>query len=493
MSAAVAPPARRLPLGVYLLAFSLFAMGSAEFLLAGVLPEVADDLGIGLSSAGALISAFAIGVVVGGPPLAILTLRWPRRTTLVATQAVFAASVAAGLLTDSYPVLLATRLICGLAYAGYWAVAAVTAISLVTPDRTARASGVVVSGLSLAMVAGGPAGALLSYFTGWRGGFWGVVALTAAGAVLSRLAVPATGTGTRPSVRRELRTMKRPQLWAVYAATILSTAAYMISFNYLAAFLTDITGIPGVWVPAILALFGAGAFAGLFVGGRIADRRPALALLAGTLGIAACSVLLALLARHALAVVPLVLLLGIAGFVLNPAIYGRVFTIAANAPTLAGATTVSAFQLGISIVPALAGAALNAGAGIVSVPWIGAALAVSVVPAILLDRALSRRRHAPQRISADTQPHPRLSRWLFATLPLHLVTPPRDAMGAGPDGQAHGEEGRRRQAREGRQVGDRPAREGADRVGRPGTGVARRVPGRAPGAVRSRHGVDPGR
>jgi DHA1 family chloramphenicol resistance protein-like MFS transporter len=104
-------------------------------------------------------------VVIGGPPLAVLTLRWPRRTTLVTTQAVFAGSVVIGLLTDRYGVLLATRFVCGLAYAGFWAVAAVTAIGLVTPDRTARASGVVVSVLSLAMIAGGPASALLSHFT----------------------------------------------------------------------------------------------------------------------------------------------------------------------------------------------------------------------------------------------------------------------------------------------------------------------------------------
>ncbi|NBE96913.1 MFS transporter [Nonomuraea sp. KC401] len=381
----------RLPLGVYLLAFSLFAMGSAEFLIAGVLPAVADNLRITLPSAGALISAFAVGVVVGGPPLAVMTLRWPRRTTLVGTQAVFAGSVAIGLLTDSYPVLLATRLLCGLAYAGFWAVAAVTAIGLVTPDRTARASGVVVSGLSLAMIAGGPAGASLSYFTGWRGGFWGVVALTAAGAVLTLLTLPATTAAKEPSVRREIRTMRQPQLWVVYAATVLSTAAYMISFNYLAAFLTEVTGIPGVWVPAVLALFGVGAFTGLSIGGRIADRWPTRALLIGAIGILAGSVLLALLARHAPAVVPLVLLLGIAGFVLNPAIYARVFAIASDAPTLAGATTVSAFQLGISLVPALAGVALNAGAGITSVTWIGAGLAAAVVPTVLADRMISRR------------------------------------------------------------------------------------------------------
>ncbi|TYB48158.1 MFS transporter [Actinomadura chibensis] len=386
--AAAAASGRRLPLGVHLLAFSLFAMGSAEFLLAGVLPEIAADLDVSLSAAGALISAFAVGVVVGGPAFAVLTLRRPRRTTLVAAQAAFAVSVAVGLLTDSYAVLLATRLACGLAYAGFWAVAAVTAIALVTPDRTARASGVVVSGLSLAMIAGGPAGAMLSHFTGWRGGFWGVVALTALGAVLTLLAVPDTSADGAPSVRRELRTLKRPRLWVVYAATVLSTAAYMITFNYLAPFLTGVTGVPGVWVPVVLALFGVGAFVGLSVGGRIADRRPTRALLAGALGTAGGSVLLALLARHALAVVPLVLLLGIAGFVLNPAIYGRVFAIASAAPTLAGAATVSAFQLGISLVPALAGAALTAGAAITSVSWIGAALAACVVPAVLLDRRL---------------------------------------------------------------------------------------------------------
>ncbi|WP_242609054.1 MFS transporter [Actinomadura formosensis] len=193
-------PHGRLPLGVHLLAFSLFAMGSAEFLLAGTLPAIADDLKISLSSAGALISAFAVGVVIGGPPFAIMTLRWPRRTTLVTAQVVFAVSVTAGLLTGSYAVLLATRFVCGLAYAGYWAVAAVTATGLVPPGRTARASGVVVSGLSLAMIAGGPAGALLSHFTGWRGGFWGVVALNAGagltsvtwiGAVLAAAVVPA--------------------------------------------------------------------------------------------------------------------------------------------------------------------------------------------------------------------------------------------------------------------------------------------------------------
>ncbi|WP_084529792.1 MFS transporter [Nocardia crassostreae] len=382
--------AGRLPVGVYLLGFSLFAMGSAEFLLAGVLPAVATDLDVTLSSAGLLITAFALGVVLGGPPFAVLSLRWPRRTALLATQGVFAASIAAGLF-GGYEVLLISRAIVGVAYAGFFAVAAVTAIGLVTPDRNARASGVVVSGLSVAMVAGGPAGTLLSHFTDWRGGFWAVVALTAAGMIGCRLGLPAAeppaGHGAGPSVRRELATMRKPLLWGVYAIIILTTAGYMITFNYLAAMLAEITAVPEVWIPAILALFGIGAFAGLSIGGRISDRRPHLALLTGAGAIVALSLVLIFAIERAWAVVPVVFLLGIAAFVLNPAVYGRVFAIAGDAPTLAGATTVSAFQLGISITPVLAAVTLTRGAALTSVCVIGAVLAAAAIPLVLVDRA----------------------------------------------------------------------------------------------------------
>ncbi|WP_327151026.1 MFS transporter [Nocardia sp. NBC_01329] len=365
-------------------------MGSAEFLLAGVLPAVAADLDTTLSSAGLLITAFALGVVLGGPPLAVLGLRWPRRTALLITQGVFAASIVVGLF-GNYQVLLLTRVVAGIAYAGFFAVASVTAISLVTPDRNARAAGVVVSGLSLAMVAGGPAGTLLSHFTDWRGGFWAVVVLTVAGIIGCRLGLPTSDSDTNPttgpSVSRELATMRNPMLWGIYAITILTTAAYMITFNYLAAMLADITTVPEVWIPAILALFGVGAFVGLSIGGRVSDQRPHLALLTGAAAIVVLSVVMVVAIGQVWAVVPTVFLIGIAAFVLNPAVYGRVFAIAADAPTLAGATTVSAFQLGISITPVLAAGSLTQGAALTSVCLIGAALAATAIPLILLDRA----------------------------------------------------------------------------------------------------------
>lgn len=387
----------RLPVGVYLLAFSLFAMGSAEFLLAGVLPAVADELSVSLASAGALITAFAIGVVVGGPPFAVLSLRWPRRTTIAVTQGAFALAIAIGLL-GGYEVLLVSRFVAGVAYAGFFAVAAVTAISLAGPDRAARASGVVVSGLSLAMIFGGPAGTLVSHFTHWQGGFWVVVVLTLVAGVATAVGLPATSSTTpRSAPTLELRTMRQPALWVIYAITILTTAAYMVSYNYLAAILEEVTTLPAVWIAPVLSIFGVGALVGLSIGGRVSDRYPGRALLAGAIGIATLSVLLVLLAEYTVAVVPIVFVLGVFAFVLNPAIYSRVFAIASGAPTLAGATTVSAFQLGISLTPAVAAPVLTTASSVAAVSWLGAALAVIAIPLVIVasrpksDQEISRR------------------------------------------------------------------------------------------------------
>lgn len=306
----------------------------------------------------------------------------------MATQLIFASCVATGLLIGSYAALLITRFIAGLAYAGFFAVAAAVAVSLVRPDRAARASGVVVSGLSLAMIVGGPAGTLIGYRTGWKDGFWLVVVLTLIAATATAAVMPRTNTKHVPSIGRELQVLRTLRLWLIYATTLLSTAAYMITYNYLAEILTRATNIADGSIAAVLVLFGIGAYAGLAIGGRISDKQPHRALITGLTGIAACSVLIATLAEHATAVVPLVLLLGVAGFVLNPAIYGRVFSVASDAPTLAGATTVSAFQLGISLVPLMAGIAFRAGAPVTVVAWIGAALAAMTIPLVLIERAI---------------------------------------------------------------------------------------------------------
>ncbi|CDH33740.1 Cmx/CmrA family chloramphenicol efflux MFS transporter [Xenorhabdus bovienii] len=380
----------KIPIAVYLLGLSLFAMGSSEFLIAGVLPKIAEDLQVSLPSAGMLISAFAVGVLFGAPPLAIATLRWPRRATLLVSQVLFVAATAIGMLSSDYWPLLIARVVSGVAYAGFWAVAATTAVNLVTQDRTARALAVVVSGLSLAMVVGGPLGTVISDIAGWRAGFWAVAAATSVTAVALWFMLPdiQPNQGKGSVLQTELKAMAQPRLWVAYTTTILTTAAYMATFGYLGALLIDTSKLVVAWVPAVLALFGIGAFIGLTVGGRTADKYPFNTLIMGTFGIVVTSIGLAFWAESVIATICLVFLLGVSGFVVNPAVMNRVYTIAANAPTLAGATNVSAFQLGITLAPLLAGFAIGAGYGLPSVGWVGALLAIMALVPILIDARL---------------------------------------------------------------------------------------------------------
>ena len=384
--------ARAIPPAVYILAISLFAMGSAEFLMGGILPMIAADLHITLPTAGTLISAFAVGALIGGPPFAILTLRWSNRGTLFASQVAFIVATAFSLLAQGYWPILVARFAMGLAYACFWAVAAATAVQLSPSDRRAKALSIVVSGLTAAMVLGGPAGTFISDLTGWRGGFWAVVTVTAISAMACLLALPkkASGDAAVPDFKTELRAMKRPALWVAYATTAATTAAYMGTFGYLGALLLDVSGLSLDWLPAVLTLFGVGAYVGLTIGGRTADHHPFATLVAGIVGLILTSAAIALLASNWLATVALVFLLGVAGFLLNPAVWSRVYVIAPDAPMLSGATNSSAFQAGLTLAPLLAGLPIGLGHGLPVVGWVGAAIGAMALGLAVLDARLSR-------------------------------------------------------------------------------------------------------
>ncbi|MBD2784084.1 MFS transporter [Xenorhabdus sp. DI] len=382
-----------IPIAVYLLGLSLFAMGSSEFLISGVLPKIAEDLQVSLPSAGMLISAFAVGVLLGAPPLAVATLRWPRRATLLVSQALFVAATTIGMFSQDYWPLLISRIVSGVAYAGFWAVAATTAVNLVTQDRTAKALSIVVSGLSLAMVVGGPLGTMISDIAGWRAGFWAIAAATSVTAIALWFMLPEIQQEQTPALHTELKVMAQPKLWIAYCTTVLTTAAYMATFSYLGALLIDASKLAVTWLPAVLSLFGIGAFIGLTIGGRTADKSPFSTLVIGTIGVIAISVALGFLAENLIMTIGLVFLLGMFGFVVNPAVMNRVYTIAAGAPTLAGATNVSAFQLGITLAPLLGGLAIKAGYGLPSVGWVSALLALAALIPILLDAHLHNKKY----------------------------------------------------------------------------------------------------
>lgn len=385
-----------MPPAVYVLGLAIFAQGTSELMLAGLLPGMAADLGVSVPRAGLLISAFAAGMLVGAPLLAVATLRWPRRATLAAFLAVFALTHVAGALAPGYGVLLATRVLGAFVYAGFWAVASVAAVGLAAADARGRAMSVVAGGLTVATIVGLPGGTLIGQHLGWRAAFWAVAVLSALAmaGVLATLPGGRPGPDAVPRPGEELRAMANPRLWLAYGTTALSTGALLVTFGYLGAMLTDTTGLPEGRVPAVLALYGAGSLLGIAVGGRTSDRKAFGTLYTGIAGTVVVSAALAVSLDAPAAAVPLVFLLGAFGFAANPALNTRVFALAGRAPTLAAATNFSAFNVGITAGPWLGGLAIDAGAGYPGAVWIGAGLGAAALATVALGHALDRRRGA---------------------------------------------------------------------------------------------------
>lgn len=384
----------RMPVSVHILGLSVFALGTSEFMLSGLLQPVARDLGVSIPQAGLLISAFAVGMVVGAPVLAAATLRLPRRTTLITLLAVFGLGQVAGALAPSYEVLFASRVVSALACAGFWAVGAAVAVSLVPVNARARAMAVMVGGLSIANIVGVPAGSLLGQHLGWRSAFWAVAVMSAVGLVGVVAMVPRTRVPTgenRPRLRRELRVYADGQVWLTVLTIALNAAAVFAVFSYLAPLLTEVAGLRESWVPTVLALFGLGGLVGTVIGGRISDGHLFGTMLGGVTASTVALTLLALLARSAVAAVVLALLLGITAFMTAPALNARMFDVAGAAPTLAGATTTSSFNIGNTVGPWLGGLVIDAGWGYQAVAWTGAALAAAAIAATALTALASRR------------------------------------------------------------------------------------------------------
>jgi DHA1 family chloramphenicol resistance protein-like MFS transporter len=375
-----------MPIAIYVLGLAIFAQGTSELMLTGLLPELSQDLGVSISDAGLLISAFAIGMLVGAPVLAVVTLRWPRRTALLTFLAVFAFTHVVGALAPNYEVLLATRAVGAFVYAGFWAVAAVTALSLVPDDRRGRAMSIVAGGLTVATIVGLPAGTAVGQHLGWRAAFWGVALMSTVAMAGVLATVPRTTPDRSPAKRitSELRAMSNPRLWLAYSTTALSTGALLVTFSYFAPLLTDVTGLSEGWIPAVLALYGAGALIGITIGGRTSDERPFATLLVGFSGLVALSVGIALWADQPIVAIVLISLLGAFGFATNPAVNTRVFSLAEGAPTLAAAVNVSAFNVGITIAPWLGGLAIEAGTGYAALGWIGAAIGTLALLTVIL-------------------------------------------------------------------------------------------------------------
>jgi MFS transporter, DHA1 family, chloramphenicol resistance protein len=389
--AALSRPAR-IPRVVPVLALSIFALGTSEFMIAGLLPQLASDLRVGIPEAGYLISAFAVGMIVGAPAMAVLTLRLPRRTTLLAALGVFVVGHVVSALAPHYGVLLVARVVTAVATGAFWAVAAVVTVSVVVPQLRARSLAVLLGGLTVANVAGVPLGTLVGQQFGWRSAFWAVGALAAVSALGVVLSVaPGTEHGAAPRVAAELAAFRHGRLWLALGTTALYQSAMIGAFSYVAPLLTEVAGIEERWVPAVLLGFGLGSLVGVVVGGRLADPYPWPTLFGG---LASAGVLLGLVgvfAREPVVVVGLVVLLGAIAFIAGAPLNARVFALAGAAPTLASATNTSAFNVGNSLGPALGGLAIGAGWGFTAPAYLGVLLAAGAIVVALVSYWLDRR------------------------------------------------------------------------------------------------------
>jgi DHA1 family chloramphenicol resistance protein-like MFS transporter len=391
-----------MPPVVHLLGTAVFAQGMSEFMVAGLVPDIASDMSVSIPAAGLLTSAFAVGMAIGAPFMALLAMRWPRRLALVAFLAAFVLAHVVAAVTSNFEVLVATRVVGALANAGFLAVGLATVTSLVPPDAKGRALAVLLAGTTIACVAGVPGGALLGSLWGWRSAFWAVALLCVPAVVAVVTSVPRDRPGTvAPSARGELRVLRRPQLLVVLLLGALVNGATFCSFTYLAPVLTDTARIEAGWIPAMLALFGGGSFLGVRLAARWSDSRPGPVLAGGGIALAIGWAAFALTAGSAVAAVVLVPLLGTLAFAVGSTLIARVLYAGSAAPNLAGSFATASLNVGAAVGPWVGGLTIAAGLGLRSPLWVSvalvvAALAIAALVAAAAARAATSRTAGPR-------------------------------------------------------------------------------------------------
>ncbi|WP_328441014.1 MFS transporter [Streptomyces sp. NBC_00444] len=366
-----------MPLALLALAVGAFGIGTTEFVMMGLLPDVADDLHISLPDAGHLVSAYALGVVIGAPLLAAVTARMPRRRVLIGLMALFIAGNTLSAFAPDYDWLLAARFLSGLPHGAFFGVGAVVATNMASPERKARAVSLMFLGLTVANIAGVPVATLMGQSLGWRSTFLGVSVIGVLAVVALALLVPRGGThAPGAGLRGELAALKSLPVWLALGTTVAGFGALFAAYSYITPMLTDSAGYADSSVTLLLALFGVGATAGNLLGGRLADRSMRATLFGGLISLAAVLALFPVLMRTAWSAPVAVVLLGTAAFVTSSPLLLMVMEKASSAPSLASSANQAAFNLANAGGAWIGGLALAAGFGVTSPALAGALLAV---------------------------------------------------------------------------------------------------------------------
>lgn len=363
-----------------------FAFGTTEFVIAGILPQVADGLGISIPTAGILVSGYAIGIAVGGPLLTIATSRIPRRTLLIALALAFTAGQLACALAPGFAAMLAVRVAVAVAHGAFFGVAMVVATGLVAEEKRGMAVALVLAGLTVSNIVGVPAGTAIGNLMGWRATFWAMFALGIAATAAMAALLPRTRGGSAAAaagLRREVRVLGRQQVWTSLLLMLMLMIGQFVPFTYIAPMLREVTGLEAATIPLVLLLNGLGSTAGVFFGGRLAGWKPMPAMIAMTVLQAAVLALVHAVSTDPLPMVAAITLWGGLNFAIGTLIQTRILGWTADAPNLASSLIPSGFNVGIALAASIGAVMLNAGLGYRSLPLVGV-LAMAAAAALAL-------------------------------------------------------------------------------------------------------------
>lgn len=394
-----------MPLGLIALAVGGFGIGLTEFVIMGLLPEVAADFGVSEAAAGHLISGYALSVAVGGIVLTAAVGRFDRKRVLMGLLLLFIAGNALSALAPAYDVMLAGRIVAALCHGAFFGIGAVVAADLVAPGKRAGAIAMMFTGLTFANVLGVPIGTFIGQQFGWRATFWVITAIGIVALIGVAALVPVTAGGqSGGGLRTELRAFRSTQVWFSIAITVLGFGGMFGAFTYIAYTLTEVGGFASATVPWLLVLFGAGLVLGNTLGGRAADRALTATLVTILTVLSVVLVVFALTAGSKPATLVSLFLMGAFGFATVPGFQMRIMNHAASAPTMASGANIAAFNIGNALGAWLGGLAITAGLGYRAPIWIGAAVTVAGLMVLLTATAVDRRATAGRGAVAPDVP-----------------------------------------------------------------------------------------
>lgn len=373
-----------MPTALLVLALSAFAIGTTEFVIMGLLPDVATDLSVSIPVAGWLVTGYALGVAVGAPFMAMVTARFPRKAALLALMAIFILGNLLCATALNYDLLMLARVVTALCHGAFFGIGSVVAASLVPPNRKASAVALMFTGLTLANVLGVPLGTALGQVAGWRSTFWAVTLIGVAAFIGLWRVLPRQDDEEAADMRAELAALRGAGLWLALSTTVLFSAAVFCIFTYVAPLLGEITGVSPRGVTGTLLLIGLGLTLGNFIGGRLADWKLAQTLMGVFIALAVTSTVVHLASPYLIPMEITLFLWATAAFAAVPALQVNVVAFGAGAPNLVSTLNIGAFNVGNALGAWVGGVVIEQGLGLTRVPLAAAVLAILALVATLL-------------------------------------------------------------------------------------------------------------